>query len=94
MNLYSPNYKKHGSVRLGFRAWFKNSRFWVTQAKEVLPPFSWENGLTDRFEILLGEDGGAPEALKAEEFQPMRMALPGHEFRGTFADALRAFTPC
>ena len=75
-------------------AWFKNSRFWVTQAKEVLPPFSWENGLTDRFEILLGEDGGAPEALKAEEFQPMRMALPGHEFRGTFADALRAFTPC
>ena len=35
-----------------------------------------------------------PEPLEAEQFQPMRMLLPGHEFGGAFAPALGPPASC
>ena len=37
---------------------------------------------------VLGGNGRAAESLEAEQFQPMRMLLPGHNLRGAFAHAL------
>ncbi len=43
---------------------------------------------------VLGGNRRATESLKAEQFQPMRMVLPGHEFRGAFALALGPLASC
>ncbi len=43
---------------------------------------------------VLGGDRRASGSLKAEQFQPMRMLLPGHEFRWAFAHALGVLASC
>ena len=56
-------------------------------------PIGREQGLPEESEDL-GWDGRTPEPLEAEQFQPMRMLLPGHEFGGAFARALGPPASC
>ncbi|MCX7114181.1 MAG: hypothetical protein NTX45_29750 [Proteobacteria bacterium] len=66
---------------------------WGTGTANPAPPNGKGTGLSGEAEVL-GWNRRAVESLKAEQFQPMRMLLPGHEFRRAFAHALGVLASC
>ena len=70
-------------------AWFRRGRFWVTDAARKPPTPGWLDLLRRRFcreaANLPGLSLAGLKRPEAQQGQPMRMALAGHQFPRAFA---------
>ena len=73
-------------------AWFRIRRFWLTQARVNPRParagFRLDGSLVREAASLPGSGSQGLERSQAEEGEPVRMALAGHQFPRAFALAL------
>src|SRR5215213_970944 len=73
-------------------AWFKSAAFWVTGShgnrRSVRAEFAWKGVLCGKRSALPGSGLPGLKWPEAQQRQPVRMALAGHQFPRAFAVAL------
>ena len=79
-------------MQSGVRAWFRIGPFWVTQGA-LKPPaceagFRWEGYVVREAASRPGSSSLGLQRSQAQQGEPVRMALAGHQFPGAFALAL------